>query len=144
MEKENVVRVKRPCPEAEKWTFGLGRGPPAVMKKCVVVAVVVAMAAIWCRQSFAQSGAPVNNSDYLSKETENPVTRKITVPLRYEADFLDGADKLTKSTIELDQAVVPFRLNDDWTLITRTKLPAEALPPKKAGDHRSTRGNTPR
>jgi hypothetical protein len=77
----------------------------------------------------------VNDTDYLSKETENPVTRKITVPLRYEADFLDGADKLTKSTIELDQAVVPFRLNDDWSLITRTKLPAEALPPKNAGDH---------
>jgi hypothetical protein len=62
------------------------------------------------------------------------VTRQITLPLRYQADFLDGADRLTKSTFELDQAVVPFRLNDDWSLITRTKLPAEALPPKKAGD----------
>ena len=121
--------------KAEKWTFGLRRGPPTVMKKCAIVAAILAMAAIWCRQSFAQSGTPVNNADYLSKETENPVTRKITVPLRYEADFLDGADKLTKSTIELDQAVVPFRLNDDWSLITRTNLPAEALPPKKAGDH---------
>ena len=49
-------------------------------------------------------------------------------------DFLDGADRLTKSTFELDQAVLPFRLNDDWSLITRTKLPAEALPPKKTGD----------
>jgi hypothetical protein len=27
----------------------------------------------------------------LSKEIENPVTRRITLPLRYEADFLDGA-----------------------------------------------------
>jgi hypothetical protein len=63
----------------------------------------------------------VDDTDYLSKETENPVTRQTTLPLRYEADFLDGADKLTKSTIELDQAVVPFRLNDDWALITRIK-----------------------
>jgi hypothetical protein len=69
-----------------------------------------------------------------SKETENPVTRQITLPLRYEADFQDGADMLTKSTFEVDQAVVPFRLNDDWSLITRTKLPVEALPPKKTGD----------
>jgi hypothetical protein len=91
-----------------------------MMKKRAIVAVVLPIAALWCRQSFAQSGAPVNDTDYLSKETENPVTRKITVPLRYEADFLDGADKLTKSTIELDQAVMPFRLNDDWALITRT------------------------
>ena len=66
----------------------------------------------------------------LSKETENPVTRLMTLPLRYQADLLDGADKLIKSTFELDQAVVPFRLNEDWSLTTRTKLPAEALPPK--------------
>ena len=103
------------------------------MKKRVVA--VLTTTALWSSQSLAQSGAPVNDTDYLSKETENPVTRKITVPLRYEADFLDGADKLTKSTIELDQAVVPFRINDDWALITRSKLPAEALPPKNAGDH---------
>jgi hypothetical protein len=76
---------------------------------------------------------PLNN-DEVSKEAENPVSRQITLPLRYQADFLDGADQLTKSTLEVDQAVVPFRLNDDWSLITRTKLPAEALPPKKTGD----------
>jgi hypothetical protein len=29
---------------------------------------------------------------------------------------------------------VPIRLNGDWSLITRTKLPAEVLPPKKLGD----------
>jgi hypothetical protein len=76
---------------------------------------------------------PITNDDF-SKETENPVTRQITLPMRYQADFLDGADKHTKSTFELDQAVVPFRLNDDWSLITRTKLPAEASAPKKVGD----------
>jgi hypothetical protein len=91
------------------------------------------IAALWTSQSLAQSASSLNNTE-LSKETENPVTRQITLPLRYQADFLDGADKLTKPTFELDQAVVPFRLNDDWSLITRTKLPAEALPPKKAGD----------
>jgi hypothetical protein len=62
------------------------------------------------------------------------VTRHITLPLRYEAEFFDGADRAVKDTIELDQAVVPFRLNDDWALITRTKLPAVVQPPKKAGD----------
>jgi len=93
----------------------------------------LAIAALWSSQSLAQSASPLSNTE-LSKETENPVTRLMTLPLRYQADFLDGADKLTKSTFELDQAVVPFRLNDDWSLITRTKLPAEALPPKKSDD----------
>ena len=69
----------------------------------------LAIAALWSSQSLAQSASPLSNTE-LSKETENPVTRLMTLPLRYQADFLDGADKLTKSTFELDQAVVPFRL----------------------------------
>jgi hypothetical protein len=34
----------------------------------------------------------------LSKEIENPLTRRITLLLRYEADFLDGAYKATTNT----------------------------------------------
>jgi hypothetical protein len=30
---------------------------------------------------------------------------------------------------------VPFRLNEDWALITRTKLPAIVQAPKSLGDH---------
>jgi hypothetical protein len=93
-----------------------------------------AMAALWSGQSMAQSAAPLSDTE-LSKEIENPVTRRITLPLRYEADFLDGAYKATKDTFSIDQAVVPFRLNEDWALITRTKLPAEVQPPKNLGDH---------
>jgi hypothetical protein len=47
----------------------------------------------------------------------------------------DGGDKVTKSTFELDQAILPFRLSDEWALITRTKLPVIDQPPKKKGDH---------
>ena len=101
-----------------------------------LLAAVFAIAALWSGRSLAQSEAPLNDTDTeLSKEVENPVTRRITLPLRYEADFLDGAYKATKDTFELDQAVVPFQLNEDWALITRTKLPMEALPPKNLGDH---------
>ena len=80
------------------------------------------MAALCCTQSLAQSATPVSDTE-LSKEIENPVTRRITVPLRYQADFNDGAYKATKHTFEIDQAVVPFALTEDWALITRTKLP---------------------
>jgi hypothetical protein len=82
--------------------------------------------------SFAQSLQLLTNSEW-SKETDNPVTRQITVPLRYEADFSDSLG-YTKSTIELDEAALPFRLTDDWALITRTKSPWVDDPPKKPGD----------
>src|SRR5499433_362997 len=97
------------------------------------IAAVFAIVALWSGQSLAQSAAPVSDTQ-LSKEIENPVTRRITLPLRYEADFLDGPYKATKDTFEIDQAVVPFRLNEDWALITRTKLPVESVPPKKLGE----------
>jgi hypothetical protein len=101
------------------------------MKKLFTSGLIAA--ALWSSQALAQTVTPVTNDDF-SKETENPVTRQTTLPLQYQADFLDGADRLTKDTFQIDYAVLPFRLNDDWSLITRTKLPAEALPPKKDSD----------
>ncbi len=85
-------------------------------------------------RAVAQVPAAVTDTE-LSKEAEDPVTRLLTLPLRYEAGFDDGAYGATKSTFEIDQAVLPFRLDEDWALITRTKLPAISQPPKKFGDH---------
>jgi hypothetical protein len=90
--------------------------------------IALALLIIAGHRSMAQSETPISDTD-ASKESENPVTRWITLPLRYEAGFLDGPYKATKDTFEIDQAVVPFSLNDDWALITRTKLPAVVQPP---------------
>jgi hypothetical protein len=57
--------------------------------------------------------------------------------LRYEAEFNDGPTKGVKDTFEIDQAVLPFMLNDDWSLIMRTKFPAVSQPPKKLGEDRA-------
>lgn len=67
----------------------------------------------------------------MAKESENPVTLRITLPLRYEADFNVGPYNAVKSSFQISQAVVPFILDDDWALITRTKLPIYWQPPKK-------------
>jgi hypothetical protein len=79
----------------------------------------------------AQPAATPSDAD-LAKQSENPVTRLYTLPLRYEGDLDYGKYDETKSTFELDQAVIPFQLDDDWALITRTKLPYIEEPPKKA------------
>jgi hypothetical protein len=94
--------------------------------------IFLAAAALWGAQALAQT--PISDTE-LSKDTENPVGRRITLPLRYEADFLDGPYRATKDTFEIDQPVVPFRLSEDGALITRTKLPAMVEPPKNLGDH---------
>lgn len=100
------------------------------------LALVFVVTSFWSSQALAQSTTAESDTDTeISKQVENPVTRRITVPLRYEADFLDGAYKATKDMFSINQAVVPFRLNEDWALITRTKLPGEVKPPQRLGDH---------
>ncbi|SRR5260221_14171717 len=85
-------------------------------------------------RSFNRPGtsSPALSDTELSKESENPVTRMITLPLRYEAEFNDGPTKGVKDTFEIDQAVLPFMLNNDWALITRTKFPAVSQPPRSS------------
>jgi hypothetical protein len=65
------------------------------------IALAVALALLSGSQSLAQTVMATNDTDTdteLSKEIENPVSRRITLPLRYEADFLDGAYYATKDT----------------------------------------------
>ena len=82
--------------------------------------------------SFAQIDLSSTVTE-LSKESENPVSQVMTIPLRYQADFKEGAYDATKQSFELSQAVVPFALGDDWSLITRTKLPMTSEPPSSRG-----------
>jgi hypothetical protein len=101
----------------------------------VWAAGLLAIAASHGGEAAGQTAAPAAiSNDSLSKESQNPVSLTITLPLRYEASFHDGAYDATKNIFELSQAILPFRLNDDWALITRTKFPAYSQPPKKLGE----------
>jgi hypothetical protein len=97
-------------------------------------ATPVAVGLLSSAAALAQS-APMMDNTELSKESENPVTRMITLPLRYEAGLDNGPYLATKDTFSIDQAVIPFPFGDDWALITRNKFPGISEPPKKLGEH---------
>ncbi len=63
-----------------------------------------------------------DNSAELAKKLQNPIANLISVPFQYNADFGIGTKNATKSTLNI-QPVIPFTLNEDWNLITRTILP---------------------
>ena len=75
------------------------------------IGAVVALTTLWSNQALSRSEAPESDTQ-ISKQIENPVTRRITLPLRYEADFLDGPYKATKDIFSINQALVPFLLDD--------------------------------
>ena len=97
------------------------------------IGAVVALTTLWSNQALSRSEAPESDTQ-ISKQIENPVTRRITLPLHYQADFLDGPYKSTKDIFSINQAVVPFVLDEEWILATRTKLPAIVQPPKQLGN----------
>lgn len=108
------------------------------MVACATARSAACLATALLSASPCGRAADILNATEASKEIENPVTRQITLPVRYEAQFNEGAGRSTKHIVELNQAVVPFRLNEEWALITRTKLPWVSQPPKTSGADRAS------
>jgi hypothetical protein len=85
-------------------------------------------------RALAQSAIEETDTDY-ERESENPVTRFITLPLRYKSSFEDGYYDATTNSLELSNAVLPIPLGDDWFVIARTKGAFVSQAPKRGGDH---------
>jgi len=74
--------------------------------------------------------------DALRAAVQNPVASLISVPFQNNTDFNIGPDKKTKNTLNI-QPVWPFKLNDDWNLITRTIFPVVSQPALFPGQERT-------
>lgn len=62
------------------------------------------------------------NGDELSKKLNNPVASLISVPIENTIDYDVGQEDGRKYTSTF-QPVIPFELNEDWNIITRTLIP---------------------
>lgn len=72
----------------------------------------------------------------LAKQLANPIASLISVPIQSNYDFGIGPGDGTKSITNI-QPVIPFGINDDWNLISRTILPVidqEGIDPIGATD----------
>jgi len=63
----------------------------------------------------------------LAKQTQNPVSDLISVPFQNNTNFGIGPGDDTQNVLNI-QPVWPFKLNEQWNLITRTIVPVISQP----------------
>lgn len=91
------------------------------MKNSKSKAVVLAFAAPLFWPVGPAMAADDSESD-LAKKTQNPVADLISVPFQSNFYFNTGTKDATVYVLNV-QPVIPFKLNEDWNLITRTIMP---------------------
>ncbi|QIG48693.1 transporter [Nordella sp. HKS 07] len=75
-----------------------------------------------CAVLLPTSAFAEGDSHYLAKQLSNPVAALISVPFQFNYDEGYGPSNGHRAVLNI-QPVVPFSLNDDWTVISRTILP---------------------
>jgi hypothetical protein len=86
------------------------------------VSVPVSAQTIEEPRSVIGDHAAAENATDLAKQIQNPVGDLISFPLQYNVNFGYGPQGRTQHVLNL-QPVIPFHVNDDWNVITRTILP---------------------
>ena len=99
-----------------------------IRSRCGIGVLLAAMAL----PAFAQ------DAQSLVREAKNPLANVINLQFFYDALLNVGPDNKTEDTVTI-QPVIPFALNDNWSVITRTILPLISQPAPAPGGT-STKG----
>ena len=85
-------------------------------KTMLPIAGFIALGSFVCGNAWAQ------DSEQLAKQLSNPVASLISVPFQFNYDSGYGPKDGEKAFVNV-QPVIPFKLSEDWNVISRTILP---------------------
>ncbi len=75
------------------------------------------------------------DTEDLARAAQNPIASMISLPFQNNTNFDFGPQEKTQNILNV-QPVIPFSLNDDWNLITRTIVPIVSQPATAPGTSR--------
>ena len=113
------------------------------MKSKLILLALAGALALATTPLFAQDAAADDKAATaeLAKKLANPVASLISVPIQNNWDFGIGSANAMRYTANI-QPVIPFTLNTNWNLITRTILPViYAESPVPGGSDKSGLGD---
>lgn len=90
-----------------------------------------------CVLCLVAGAALADETAELAKKSLNPIAALYSLPVQYNWDQKMGATGEGMHSVTNIQPVLPFSINDDWNLISRTILPVidqHGLAPNGAGD----------
>jgi hypothetical protein len=86
----------------------------------------ILLIAFHCSQACADDGPD------LAQLVQNPIAKVVSVPFQNNQTFGAGPDHDPQDVLNI-QPVLPFQLNEDWNVITRTIIPVDYTPPLSPG-----------
>ncbi len=95
------------------------------------LAVIAATAFATAAPSHAELSA-----EELAKLAQNPVGNLISLPFQNNTNLNFGPEKGTQNILNI-QPVIPFSVDKDWNIITRTIVPVISMPSLGPGDDRT-------
>jgi hypothetical protein len=68
------------------------------------------------------------SAEDLAKLAQNPIGNLVSVPIQSNSNFNYGPQRGFQDIVNI-QPVIPFSVNEDWNIITRTIVPVVFMPP---------------
>jgi hypothetical protein len=101
------------------------------MKKATIISFLFFAVFLMANQVRADSNSPAEEKDdetaKLAKAAQNPVADMISIPFQSNVFFGAGQKHAPIYNMNI-QPVIPFKLNEEWNLITRTVIPFISQP----------------
>ena len=95
------------------------------MRICELFSIALLATGLSAAHAFAEEpdgSVDDKDTEELAKKSQNPIADLISVPFQNNTNIHQGPYHQSGNILNI-QPVIPFHLNEDWNLITRTIIP---------------------